>query len=116
MTQCSDNLMYDKEFLTIQSHIEQDLLIQHTLDIMCCKKNIIDSILRTFCGEKDNFEVCLDIKKSSIHKHLWCIPRKKPSSTILPHSSYALTEGERQVFVDIIHSLQIPTHYIGQLK
>jgi hypothetical protein len=94
----------------------QDLLIRHTLDVMHCEKNIVENITKTIFGEKDTLNVRLDMKEAGIRKHLWPVQGKKPGSVILPQSSYVLTKGEREVFVDQVRSLRTPTQYVGQLK
>ena len=38
---------------------------------------------------------------------------KKPNSVILPRSSYRFMKEKREVFVEQVRALQIPTYYLG---
>jgi hypothetical protein len=115
MTKGSQKCMCDIQILTIKV-IVQDLLIQHTLDVMHCEKNIADSMLKTLYGEKNTIEARLDMKEAGIQKHLWPVLGEKPGTAILPCSLYTLTRDEHEVFVEEIRTLQIPIQYVSQLK
>jgi hypothetical protein len=68
----------------------QDLLIQHTLDVMHHEKNLIEHVMNIMFGEGDTILVQKDMKDMNIRSGLWPIAKRKKGELILLVAPYVL--------------------------
>jgi hypothetical protein len=81
----------------------QKLLRRHLLDIMHCKKNLCENMLKTILGAKDSYGSRKDMEEQGIRRELWLAPSHNERDLFhLPRAPYILTTSERTTVLDII--------------
>lgn len=96
----------------------QHLEIRNTLDIMHCKKNFAENLLKTICSwkEKDSVKVRRDMQREGIRKHLWMARDPKNSSRMLkPKANYVLTAKEFDIFCRRLENLKVLSRYCSEI-
>ena len=94
----------------------QRLLIHHILDMMHCKRNIYENMVKRIFGRNENLGSQIDYKNLKIRPELWLQnPRHYRDAFFMPEGSYVLTTIERKEFLEIIKDLKTPTNYASNL-
>ncbi len=98
------------------SHFQQ-LIIQHTLDVMHIEKNICESLIKFIIGAKDTIKVWNDMEVCGIQEHLW-LKRdpNRPGKIFKPIASYVLLPEELKTFLSRLKSLKVPLKYYGLIR
>ncbi len=55
----------------------QDLLIQHTLNVMQCEKKLIEHVVNIIFGDGDTISMQKDMKDMNIRSGWWPIAKRK---------------------------------------
>lgn len=95
----------------------QELPIRNLLDVMHVEKNVAENLLKTLFGEKDGPNVRLDMERRGIRPHLWVrrVPGPVPR-VFIPDAPYVLSKAQRELFLDVLRSLKLPSYYSGNLR
>ena len=95
----------------------QDLLINHTIDVMHTEKNICENMIRTIFGEKDTVKVRMDMELQNVNRHLWLQQHPSRAGVLVrPLAPYVLRTHELQTFLTIVSKLKVPSGYAASFK
>ncbi len=96
----------------------QDLLIQHTFDVMHYEKNFVVNILKTILGEKNNKKVKGDFEKLGIcGQPLWLKPHPtRIGESIMPLTPWVMPKEDRSPCLDTMANLKLPTRFASGFK
>lgn len=90
--------------------------MRYTVDVMHTEKNVVENILRTLFGEKDNMKVRLDLQNRNIRSRLWLRRMGNGDGrAYMPDATYVLSKSDQAQFLRTLKALKLPTHYCGTL-
>ena len=104
--------------MTFAPQVAQNLKIRNTLDLMHCKKNFAENVLKTICGvkEKDIVHVHCNMQQQGIQKHLWLTKHPTSENSMVKLAAlYVLTSEEFNKFCTRLESLKTPIGYYSKL-
>ena len=94
----------------------QHLLERHILDVMHCKKNLCENLLKTMFGMNDSLGSRVNAEDLGIREEIWLqSPRRQHDGYYMPHAPYVFRANERAEFVGIVSNIRTPTNYVGSI-
>ena len=94
----------------------QHLLVCHVLDVMHCKKNLSENIVKTTFGDKDSPAVRADMQARGIRPQLHLQTRGPNGDQLhMPHASYVLSAADKAKVLCVLKCLRTPTNYVSAL-
>lgn len=94
--------------------------LRHNIDVMHTEKNVIEHLLNILLNvskkTKDGENARKDMENMGTHKRYWLSHDTETGKTSMPKASFALTKKEKNIFMNTLKELKLPSGFSSKLS